>query len=443
MGEEAGNEGAAALAADLRGETAFALVGEPTRCDIVHTTKGVTWLRLTTRGKSAHSATPGRGDNAIYKMADVIRHIRDELLPELARHPDPILGPSTMNVGLIHGGSKVNIVPDACVVELDIRTVPAQDRENFVAEITARLQQACPTLEVEHLRSHRPLATAPDHPCIARVANLRRSVRGRAPGFATAACWRPAASRRWRLDRATSRRRTPPTNGSMKTTCARASSSTSVSCGPCNSRPPSKRQRQTPSQKKLCHPERSASRESKDLPAGGSHLPPSPHAPITKQMRSPRQIALAQAPRSIQDQNMERYLGKFSLGAFAILRIVSGLMFACHGASKVLGMFADPHMHMPPGGLPPLMVAGGWIELIGGFLIAFGLFGGYAAFICSGQMAVAYFMAHAKGGFFPIVNKGELAVLYCFVFLYIACHGSGVVSLDYLLNRRNARPDPL
>ena len=166
MGEEAGNEGAAALAADLQGVTAFALVGEPTRCDIVHTTKGVTWLRLTARGKSAHSATPERGDNAIYKMADVIRHIRDELIPELARHPDPILGPSTMNVGIIHGGSKVNIVPDACVVELDVRTVPAQNRENFVAEITARLQQACATLEVEHLRSHQPLATAPDHPCI-------------------------------------------------------------------------------------------------------------------------------------------------------------------------------------------------------------------------------------------------------------------------------------
>ena len=138
---------------------------------------------------------------------------------------------------------------------------------------------------------------------------------------------------------------------------------------------------------------------------------------------------------------MERFLGRFLLGAFAVLRIITGLMFACHGGQKVLGMFADPRMPMPHEGLPPMMVTGGWIELIGGFLVAFGLFGGYAAFICCGQMAVAYFMVHAKGGFFPIVNKGELAVLYCFVFLYIACHGSGVVSIDWLLARRNARPE--
>ena len=77
------------------------------------------------------------------------------------------------------------------------------------------------------------------------------------------------------------------------------------------------------------------------------------------------------------------------------------------------------------------------IELVGGFLLAFGLFGSIAAFILCGQMAVAYFMVHAKGGFYPIVNKGELAVLYCFVFLYIACHGSGIYSLDQLIFRRS------
>ncbi len=133
---------------------------------------------------------------------------------------------------------------------------------------------------------------------------------------------------------------------------------------------------------------------------------------------------------------MERFLGRFSLGAFAVLRIVSGLMLACHGAQKVLGMFHPEHV--PPVG--SFFWVGGLIELVGGFMIAFGLLGGFAAFICSGEMAVAYFMAHAKGGFFPIENKGELAVLYCFVFLYIACHGSGVVSIDWLLARGKARP---
>lgn len=132
---------------------------------------------------------------------------------------------------------------------------------------------------------------------------------------------------------------------------------------------------------------------------------------------------------------MERFLGRFTPFAFFLLRLVSGLMMACHGGQKVLGMFTDPAhpMHPPVGSL---FWVGGVIELVGGFLVAFGLLGSIAAFVLSGQMAVAYFMAHAKGGFFPIVNKGELAVLYCFVFLFIACHGSGIFSLDHLIFRR-------
>ena len=127
---------------------------------------------------------------------------------------------------------------------------------------------------------------------------------------------------------------------------------------------------------------------------------------------------------------MERYLGRYSPYAFALLRIIIGLLFACHGGQKVLGMFHPPH---PADDW--FSWIGGVIELVGGFMVAFGLLGGFAAFICSGQMAVAYFLAHAKGGFFPIENKGETAVIYCFVFLYIACHGSGILSIDHLLNR--------
>ena len=134
---------------------------------------------------------------------------------------------------------------------------------------------------------------------------------------------------------------------------------------------------------------------------------------------------------------MERILGRFTPVAFALFRLVAGLLMACHGGQKVLGMFGDPAhpMHPPVGSL---FWVGGMIELVGGFLVAFGLFGSFAAFIVCGQMAVAYFMVHAKGGFFPIVNKGELAVIDCFVFLYIACHGSGILSLDHLLFRRSA-----
>ena len=134
---------------------------------------------------------------------------------------------------------------------------------------------------------------------------------------------------------------------------------------------------------------------------------------------------------------MERILGRFSPVVFALLRLIVGLMMACHGAQKVLGMFANPaHPGHPAVG--SFMWFGGMIELVSGFLVAFGLFGSLAAFLLSGQMAVAYFMAHAKGGFFPIVNGGEAAVLYCWMFLYIACHGSGILSLDHLLFRRTA-----
>src|SRR5438105_1198849 len=118
---------------------------------------------------------------------------------------------------------------------------------------------------------------------------------------------------------------------------------------------------------------------------------------------------------------MDGILGRYSTYIYAILRIVSGFLFLWHGAQKLLGY---PPMQMPPGappaeGLSPLMAVGGTIELVGGFLIMIGLFTGFAALLASGEMAVAYFMAHfSMHAFLPIVNKGELAVIYCFVFLY-------------------------
>ena len=88
------------------------------------------------------------------------------------------------------------------------------------------------------------------------------------------------------------------------------------------------------------------------------------------------------------------------------------------------------------------MVLGAWIELIGGLLIALGLLTRIAAFISSGEMAVAYFMMHAKGGFYPIVNHGEAAVFYCFVFLFIFFYGPGLWSLDTLLFTSRATQTP-
>lgn len=125
---------------------------------------------------------------------------------------------------------------------------------------------------------------------------------------------------------------------------------------------------------------------------------------------------------------MDRFLGQYSSYIYAILRILVGLMFAMHGSQKLFGIPGNK----PPVSLASLMGLGGAIELICGLTIALGLLASYAAFLASGEMAAAYFMLHFPHGFLPIVNQGELAVLYCFIFLYIAARGSGVWSIDAL-----------
>ena len=127
---------------------------------------------------------------------------------------------------------------------------------------------------------------------------------------------------------------------------------------------------------------------------------------------------------------MERWLGRYSGTIYAAMRFMLGLMYACHGAGKLFGAFGSQ-----PATDKPLMLVAGVIEFFGGLLIAIGLKADYAAFLASGQMAAAYFMVHASGGFWPIVNKGELAVVYCFVFLYIASRGSGAISVDAALRK--------
>ena len=133
---------------------------------------------------------------------------------------------------------------------------------------------------------------------------------------------------------------------------------------------------------------------------------------------------------------MDRFLGTFSPRIYALLRIAAGLAFAQHGAQKIVGLLGG---FGESGGTAPLfglLWFAGTIELFGGLLIALGLLSGWVAFIASGEMAVAYFWAHFPRGFFPVQNRGELAVLYCFIFLYIASQGSGVWSLDRLFRKR-------
>ena len=131
------------------------------------------------------------------------------------------------------------------------------------------------------------------------------------------------------------------------------------------------------------------------------------------------------------------FLGRFEPQFYALMRIIVGFLFLWHGTQKLLGF--PPSQGGGGQGLSPLMAFAGVIELVGGIMILLGLFAGIAAFIASGTMAVAYFMAHHSfQAFLPLQNRGELAVVYCFVFLYIAARGSGIWSLDSLMGRNRA-----
>jgi putative oxidoreductase len=123
----------------------------------------------------------------------------------------------------------------------------------------------------------------------------------------------------------------------------------------------------------------------------------------------------------------------------SVLRIMAGLLFLEHGAIKLLGFPPGSPMPMPPA--LTLLWFAGLIELVGGALIALGLFTRTAAFFCAGEMAVAYFMQHATHGFFPANNMGDAAILYCFIFLYLCAAGPGPWSVDAVRSRgRVAQP---
>ena len=119
------------------------------------------------------------------------------------------------------------------------------------------------------------------------------------------------------------------------------------------------------------------------------------------------------------------------------MRLIVGLNFASHGGQLLFGMFGGMQ-----GSDKPLLQLCGWICLVGGFLIAFGLLTRPAAFISSGTMAVAYFMVHAPRNSFPIANKGELAVFYCWFFLFVVFYGPGRWSIDALFTKKTAAPAP-
>lgn len=122
------------------------------------------------------------------------------------------------------------------------------------------------------------------------------------------------------------------------------------------------------------------------------------------------------------------FMARFTDQTYALMRIMSGAMFLWHGTQKLFGVPLAARE-----GTPAFVTyIGGPIELVGGVLVAIGLFTNWAAFVCAGFMAAAYWMAHGTQHFFPVINRGELAALYCFVFLAISAKGSGIWSVDAL-----------
>jgi putative oxidoreductase len=122
---------------------------------------------------------------------------------------------------------------------------------------------------------------------------------------------------------------------------------------------------------------------------------------------------------------MASFMRQFSGETYALMRIMAGLLFLWHGSQKLFGF-----PQAAPDAPAFILYGAGSIELIGGALVALGLFTRWAAFICAGLMAAAYWMAHGTKHFFPLLNGGELAALYCFVFLFISAHGAGRWSAD-------------
>jgi putative oxidoreductase len=123
--------------------------------------------------------------------------------------------------------------------------------------------------------------------------------------------------------------------------------------------------------------------------------------------------------------------------ARALLRVVAGFTFSLHGYQKMFGAFGGLGGAGAKAAFPSLLWTAAALETVGGALLILGLFTAPVAFILCGEMAVAYFTRHFPRGFWPLVNGGELAVVYCFLFLYLVCAGAGPVSLDALLRKKS------
>ncbi|HEY1066438.1 MAG TPA: M20/M25/M40 family metallo-hydrolase [Pirellulales bacterium] len=189
MGEESGQWGSKDFAKHHAHDYAFAIVGEPTSLDIVHTTKGSLWATLKATGKAAHSSQPERGDNAVMKLARALDVLERELSTELATYTHPILGRSTINVGVLRGGSRPNIVPDLAEAEIDIRITPAlRDTGGALVLLEKTIARLALPLEIVKPKENHPMEIPAEHPWIGRIQNTRAASKPvGAPWFSDAA----------------------------------------------------------------------------------------------------------------------------------------------------------------------------------------------------------------------------------------------------------------
>jgi acetylornithine deacetylase/succinyl-diaminopimelate desuccinylase-like protein len=188
MGEETGQFGSRDFARQYAHEFAFALVGEPTRCQIVNTHKGCVWVELTAHGKAVHGATPELGENAITKMSALIGDLDTRFREELASYSHPVLGHCTLNIGLTQGGSRANIVPDFCHTILDLRLTPDLPPDKALLLLEEFAHQRDPGLTIKPLLQCAPLATDPAHPLIQKLLGtpLTRGEAASTPGLSPA-----------------------------------------------------------------------------------------------------------------------------------------------------------------------------------------------------------------------------------------------------------------
>ncbi len=189
MGEESGQWGSKDFAKRYANEYVFALVGEPTSLQVVHVTKGSLWATLRAHGKAAHSSQPERGENAILKLTRSLDQLDHHLGAKLATYVHPVLGHSTLNIGMIRGGARPNIVPDLAEAEIDIRITPAlAEAGGALALLAETIEYHALPVKIVNEHENPPMETDATHPMIRKLLETRANVAlAGAPWFSDAA----------------------------------------------------------------------------------------------------------------------------------------------------------------------------------------------------------------------------------------------------------------